>query len=312
MSTWVIPYIDQDAAFWTELDARFGAHIKEVYFPLPGGVVGSGRSHQPNRMLNHFLNDAPFAKSVLVNPIILHRPVEDVSPAIITTLRELYELFGVDRVVVANLALARQIREALPAFHITASVLMGIAMPSQLPMVRDCVDTIVPDTRLVRDLAGLQRLRAAFDGELRLLVNEACLGGCLFRTQHFYEMGYSDQAPASLCQPLLDEQPWLRLTGAWILPRHINHYNGVYDSLKLAGRVTLQQPEKYTTVLQAYIHREPLLPCEIGGGPASVLAPIDLPDHLFEHILHCDKNCHTCSVCRTYYEQAIAQEQASG
>ena len=38
----------------------------------------------------------------------------------------------------------------------------------------DWLDAIGPDTRLVRDLAGLRRLRAVFDGEIRLLVNEAC------------------------------------------------------------------------------------------------------------------------------------------
>ncbi|MEM2145019.1 MAG: hypothetical protein QW279_06645, partial [Candidatus Jordarchaeaceae archaeon] len=166
---------------------------------------------------------------------------------------------------------------------------------------------ITPDNSLVRDLAGLRQLRAAFSGEIRLLVNEACLPGCLYRTQHFYEMGYGNFFPQSLCQPLLKAHPWLRLTGAWILPRHLAYYDGLYDTLKLAGRVTLQAPHRYLAVLAAYIRREPLLPREIGGGPASLLEPIDMPDELFAHILHCDKNCHNCTVCHDYYQRATGE-----
>jgi hypothetical protein len=121
-------------------------------------------------------------------------------------------------------------------------------------------------------------------------------------------MGYGDSHPQSLCQQMLEKRPWLRLTGAWILPRHLVHYEGLYDSLKLAGRVTLRDRDRYLAVLSGYVHREEILPRDIGGGPASVLEGIDMPDELFETILHCDKNCHTCSICRDYYEQAVARE----
>jgi hypothetical protein len=308
MSTWVVPYVDQDLAFWQELAARFGAHIKEVYFPLPGGIA-SGRSAQPDANITAFLCDAPLPKSVLVNPIVLPLPVEECSPPILDALERLHGEFGVSSVVVTHPILARQIKDTLPALTVAASVLMGIATPAQALMIRNYVDVIVPDTRLIRDLQGLRRLRDAFPGELRPIVNEACLPGCPYRVQHFFEMGYGDWFPQSLCQRMLEEQPWLRLTGAWILPRHLHYYDGLYDSLKLAGRVTLQDAEKYFAVLGAYIRREDILPCDIGGGPASVLEPIDIPDHLFETMLNCDKACHACSVCKTYYERAVAERR---
>jgi hypothetical protein len=147
-------------------------------------------------------------------------------------------------------------------------------------------------------------LRAAFAAEIRLIVNEACLPGCLYRTQHFYEMGYSPDYPQSLCQALLHEHPWLRLTGAWILPRHLAYYDGLVDSLKLAGRVTLRDPGRYLEVLGAYVNREPILPRDIGGGPASPLEAIDVSDEWFEFVLHCDRQCHVCCVCRDQYAQA--------
>lgn len=304
MSTWVIPYVDQDLSFWEEIADRFGAHIKEVYFPLPDGIIASGRGPQPGRYLETFLRHAPLPKAVLLNPIVLPRPVEEVAPQVLDALKRLGKDFGVKSATVANLTLARLIREALPEFTICASVLMGIARPAQVLMVQDHTDVITADNSLVRHLEGLKRLRRAFAGELRLIVNEACIPGCPYRTQHFYEMGYGDFFPPSLCQLMLEERPWLRLTGAWILPRHLAYYDGLYDSLKLAGRVTLRDRTRYLTVLNAYVHREPILPRDIGGGPASVLGAIDITDELFEFILNCDKNCHACSVCRDFYEQA--------
>ncbi len=305
MSTWVIPYIDQDLAFWQDIAARFGPHIKEVYFPLTNRITGTGRSPQPDRHTVDFLRHAPLPKSVLVNPIILPRPIHEIGPHIMTTLRQLYDEYGVQNVVLANLALARLIRDALPMFTITASILMGISTPTQALVARDVVDVIVPDNRLLRDLVGLRRLRAAFAGRLCLIVNESCIPGCLYRTQHFYEMGYGDWFPESLCGPMLAEHPWLRLTGGWILPRHLHYYEGVYDNLKLAGRVTLCNPPDYFHVLDAYIHRRDLLPRDIGGGPASVLEPITISDDLFEYTLTCDKNCPACLRCKTYYEHAV-------
>lgn len=309
MSTWVIPYVDQDLSFWEEIADRFGAYVKEVYFPVPG--MASGRPKQPDRFTEAFLRYAPLPKAVLVNPIVLPRPVEEIAPGILVALRRLHDDFGVSSVTVTNLTLASMIKRTLPEFGITASVLMGIATPAQVLMVRDYVDVIAPDNWLVRDFRALKRLRRAFPGEIRLIVNEACIPGCPYRTQHFYEMGYGDFYPQSLCQQMLEERPWLRLTGAWILPRHLHYYDGLYDSLKLAGRVTLRDRPRYLTVLNAYIHREEILPRDIGGGPASVLEAVDMPDELFEYILRCEKDCHVCSVCRDYYEQATSARQGS-
>jgi hypothetical protein len=308
VSTWVIPYVDQDPSFWEEIADRFGAHVKEVYFPMPGGVLASGRGKQPDCHLETFLRHAPLSKSVLLNPIVLSRPVEEIAPSVLSALKRLHEEFGVKSTTVTHPTLARYIREECPDFRITASVLMRIARPAQVLVVRDYVDAIAPDTSLVRDLDGLRRLRNTFSGGICLIVNEACLPGCPYRTQHFYEMGYGDSYPHSLCQQTLEKYPWLRLTGAWILPRHLGYYEGLYDSLKLAGRVTLRDRARYMTVLNAYVKREAILPRDIGGGPASVLDAMDVPDELFESLLHCDKNCHSCSICRDYYEQAIVRK----
>lgn len=306
MKTWVIPYIDQPSTFWQQIHDSYGEQIHSVYFPMPGKVVASGRGALADRYIEDFLRHSPLKKTVLINPVILNRPVEDFAPTILDALRRLREEFGVYHATISNLSLARQVKKALPDIKLSASTLMGISTPAQILMAREWIDTLIPDTRILRDLAALRKLRASFPGEIRLIVNEGCLPGCLYRTQHFYEMAYSEFFPQSLCRPVLVAHPWMRLTTGWILPQHLHHYSGLFDNLKLSGRVTLQDPNKYLRVLRAYIQSEKLLPNEIGAGPASVLDPIDISDSFFEHMLTCDKECAICTDCRDYYARSSA------
>lgn len=311
MSTWVIPYIDQEAAFWQEISGQFGEQIHSVYLPVPGSLVASGRAPQPDQRVGAFLRESRLKKTVLINPILLNRSAEEMAPALIQALRQLRDEFGVEHVTLANLTLAKMIRKALPEMKIAASTLMGISTPAQVLMAQDVVDTLIPDTRVLRDLEALERLRKAFKGEIRLIVNEGCLPGCLYRVQHFYEMAYSEYYPQSLCRSLLTASPWLRLTGAWVLPQHLKFYDGLYDSLKLSGRVTLQDPLRYREVLGAYIQRRPLDADKIGGGPASLLEALDISEAWFEQTLHCNKECTGCKICQNYYEQAVQSLRAS-
>ncbi len=173
MSTWVIPYIDQGLAFWQEIADLYGEQIHSVYLPMPGTLVASGRAPQPEHHLGAFLRDAPLQKTVLINPIVLDQPAEEIAPKLLNALRQLRDDYGIVHVTIANLTLARLIRKAIPEMQIAASTLMGISTPAQVLMAQDWIDTLIPDTRLLRDLPGLEWLRKCFGGEIRLIVNEA-------------------------------------------------------------------------------------------------------------------------------------------
>jgi hypothetical protein len=99
----------------------------------------------------------------------------------------------------------------------------------------------------------------------------------------------------------------MRLTGGWVLPQHLPLYDGLYDELKLAGRVTLQDPGRYRQVLEAYVHRFPLFPNEIGGGPAAVLESMEIDEEFFAHTLRCGHRCPECQRCRDYYDRALGR-----
>jgi len=304
---WSLPYIDQPLSFWNEIEQELGPRVAHVYFPLPGGTVGSGRPTLPDAFLQQFLKYSSLGKAVLLNAVTMPRPVNEVAPLVIESLRRLRGEYGLNEAVVADLLLARRIRDALPDLPLTASVLMEISEPYQARLLAGVCDTLVPASRVVRDLPALRSIRDAFPGRIRLLVNEACLPGCPFRTQHFHEMASGIPEPKSLCVEPLQEQPWLRLTGGWVLPQHLHYYKGVYDELKLAGRVTLEDPAKYLHVVRAYMNRSHLRPAEIGGGPASVLGPIEMDDELFAYTLTCGRRCHACTRCPDYYADAMAR-----
>ncbi len=298
---WVIPYVDQPPEFWEGLADEFGPHIREVYFPMPAEVIGSGRPPQPAAHLQAFLMQSRLARAVLVNPITLPRPVEEIAPAIIEALRRLVGEYGVASATVSNLLLAARIRDALPGLPLAASILMDITHPNQALMLKGICDTLVPSGRVMRDLPALRGLRAAFAGRLRLIANEGCLPGCPYRVQHFYEMGAGFPRPGSLCGELLEREPWMRLTGAWVLPQHLHLFNGVVDDWKLAGRVTLREAPTYRKVLGAYVRHSPLRPSEIGGGPALPLGPLEIDEAFYAHTLLCGRRCHECKVCWEYY-----------
>lgn len=299
---WVLPYIDQPPAFWHSLAAEYPGRIKEIYFPMPGGAIGSGEPLQPDTQLHALLRQAPLPCSVLLNALTLPRPVEEIAPPVIENLKRLHGEYGLAGATVTNLTLAARVREAIPDLPLAASCLMQIALPSQVAMLSGIIDTIVPDIRIVRDLPALKTLKQAFSGRIRLMVNESCLPGCPLRVQHFHEMGSGFAYPLSLCSETLDRYPWMRLTTGWILPQHLHLYAGAYDELKIAGRVTLRDPQHFRRVLNAYVHRRPLPPSDIGGGPASVLDQIEISESFFSKTLICGHNCHQCSLCRDYYE----------
>jgi hypothetical protein len=300
--SFVVPYIDQDQGFWKRLADLYGEQIKEVYFPITDEEIATGRPRQPDKYLKAFLESRILPVSVLINPVILARPVEEYTDRVLRKLEYYAENYRLTGATLTNLKLAKRIKESFPGLRLAASTLMEICSEQQLSMVGDTFDIIVPPARAIREIRILRSLRKTFQGTIRLMVNEACTPSCVFRTQHFYEMSNPGiKHPDSLCQELLEQKPWLRLTGGWILPQHLFLFRGLYDELKLSGRITLQQPGNFLRVLDSYLNEKELQPHEIGGGPASINIPVTIETAFYKYTLNCRKNCVTCKVCQDYW-----------
>jgi len=305
----VLPYIDQPGAFWERVAAAVAPDRVTVYFPLSGvsaecAAIGSGRPQQPSAHLGALLASEHVERSVLINPIVHAGPADSAFARIEPTLRRLTVEADIAEVVLASVDLARRVRTAFPALSLSASTLLDVATPLQLVYLEGLFDTLTPSDRAMRDPAALRALGEAFPGRIRLMVNEGCLPGCVYRVQHFYEMSSAEAFPASLCTGLLGREPWLALTGAWILPQHLDLFDGLCDELKLDGRVTLRDPERYLRLVCAYARREALELAEIGGGPVTGVPVPPITRAFFQHTLACDRRCATCGYCRSYYESA--------
>jgi len=300
-----LPYIDQSLEFWDQLSERYGNDIHEVYFPVQSDKITSGRPPQPASRLFSFLARSSLPKALLINPVLLPEPAEKLFPVISGILTQYADSYGITKVTVTNIQLAEAIKKQLPRFTVSGSVLMRIHDPRQIVYINHALDSLAVDTSILRDPDRLKKIRRAFSGTIKLMVNEGCLSFCPLRTQHFHEMGAGLAHPESLCQDLLGRLPWLRLTGAWILPQHLRFYEGLYDIIKIAGRVTLQDPEKYLRVVDAYVQGTPLAANAIGAGPAGMREDIPIPDKVFEHLLTCSKICSACNYCKEYYEQHL-------
>jgi len=304
----VVPYVDHDAKFWQKLKDLCGDQIKEVYFPIIDELIPTGRPRQPDKYLKEFLESRVFPVSVLINPVILPRPVEEYTDRILKKLEYYEKNYSLTGVTLANLTLAQKIREAFPDLKLAASTLMEISNEQQINLLGETFDIIVPPANAIREIRLLRSLRKTFKGTIRLMVNEACIPSCVFRTQHFYEMSNpAISHPNSLCSELLERKPWLRLTGGWVLPQHLFLFRGLYDEIKLSGRITLQQPGNFFKVVESYLSGKELQPHEIGGGPASVNIPMHIDTAFYKYTLDCRKNCATCKVCHEYWADNTAK-----
>jgi hypothetical protein len=310
---WVLPYIDQPPAFWERVREVVPGDEVTVYVPMPEAPLGSGRPPQPVSHRADFLGRGGVRTSVLLNPVVHEGSAEAVFEAVRPPLQELVSEYGVAEAVVASVGLARLIREALPDLRLSASTLLEVSTPAQAVYLEGIFDSLTPSGRIVRDTRALAALKAAFGGRIRLMVNEGCLPGCVYRTQHFAEMNSGMPTPASLCAGLLEREPWLALTGAWILPQHLDLFDGLYDELKLDGRVTLADPVHYLRVLRAYAERTPRALDEIGGGPVTAVRAPAVTRAFFAHTLTCDKACDRCEWCRSFHASgAEAGEHGEG
>ena len=304
-----IPYIDRPVSFWEGIRINAGSYISEVYFPMPHYLIGTGRPIQPGNYLYDFLESGLFPVSVLINPVFLPGSIESLFNGISDTVQLLSEKCNLSGATVTYFPLGEKLKKKFPSLQLTASTLMDVFTPGQAVMLNDDYDYLVPSSRIVRNLPALAALRKSFNGKIRLMVNESCLPDCLFRTQHFYEMADRKiHFPKSLCNETLRDYPWMALTGSWILPQHLRFFEGLYDEIKLAGRVSLNKPSLLTEVLEAYIFGKHLLPHQIGGGPAALTFPMEITDDFYQSTLKCDKNCLSCDLCRDYFERNCREQ----
>lgn len=237
------------------------------------------------------------------------------------TVDELAEAYGLSAVTTTSPLIARFIKENFRGIEVRASVNMEIGTLEGLDYLKDNFDSFYLKREYNRDLSRIKAARNWCDQNgkgLYGLANSGCLNFCSAHVFHdnivaheaeIAEMdnGYDfkGQCHSYLENPEKREE-WLRITN-FIRPEDVYLYEGLFDGLKLATRVSRAAP----TIVRAYcggsfsgpLHT--LLEPNHGGiFGGAVVENINIPRGFAERVLNCDKNCTQCGFCKEAQQKA--------
>ncbi len=229
---------------------------------------------------------------------------------------------GVDIITTTSLAIAHTVKKYFPAVEVRASVNMKIGTIKGMEYVSDLFDSFYVQREYNRDLEYLKELKAWADAsgkKLLMLANSGCFAHCSGQIFHDNNVAHEaeicevqnlkDFNPYVCWRQLKDRENWVRiLQNTWVRPEDIHHYEGLFDTVKLATRMHSLPG----LVIDAYCRRRyvgnVLDLFEPGFGRA--LAPYILdnsafPEDWFERTAACHKQCHKCGYCRSVLDKVL-------
>lgn len=166
------------------------------------------------------------------------------------TVDELASAYGVASVTTTSPLIARFLKDNFPGIEVRASVNLSIGTVEGMDYVKDVFDSFYAAREQNRDLAALRTLKAWCDEhgkKLYGLANSGCLNHCsahVFHDNlvaHEQEIATMDNGYAfeGVCRKHLRENPTAILTRtSFIRPEDVGIYEGIFDGLKLATRVS--------------------------------------------------------------------------
>lgn len=229
---------------------------------------------------------------------------------------------GVDIITTTSLAIAHTVKKYFPQTEVRASVNMKIGTVKGMEYVSDLFDSFHVQRDYNRDLSHLKELKAWADKngkKLVLLANSGCFTHCSGQIFHDNNVAHESEIaqmknikdfnPYVCWRSLKDKKSWVKLLqNTWIRPEDIHHYEGLFDTVKLATRIH-QYPG---LVIDAYSRRrymgntldlfEPTF--------SSALAPFIIdntafPENWFEKTESCDKLCYKCNYCKEVLKKVL-------
>jgi collagenase-like PrtC family protease len=302
-----------------------GNRIKEIYLSGPQEFAGAGRI-APDMKFDQFaaIVDMIHAQNIRVN-LLLNSICEGSewysSRALKSTmdyLRRAHEDHGVEAVTIANPLYIREVRKHFPTIEICASVLADIDCVQKAVIYRKAgADVLTPDVNINRNLNLLEKIKAATQAKIKLMVNEGCLFHCPFRKFHFNYISHKSKNPGDQglnaednvfslnCIQLSRTDPSQLLKACWIRPEDARRYKEITNYFKLVGRTSSKS--MIVRALEAYMKEswDGDLMELMAGNLYSVGMSFFM--HLnnksldevgfFERVSSCDKECSECSYC---------------
>jgi len=217
---------------------------------------------------------------------------------------------GIDTVIIAHPFLMSLAKE-YTSLEVVASIICDInSVRGALYYENMGADIVVPSSSINYDIELLKNIKNNLKrAEIKILVNEACLGNCPWRRFHQNALSHADRKGydidyAKSCTALYSENPHMMLTNNVIRPEDLSKYEGISNFFKLVGRTT--DPNTLLNMIHAYSTGHfsgNLVEIVDKGFSQFINLPNDKLDGLFEQKANCIKNCQNCNKCKTLYKK---------
>ena len=283
--------------------------LAEVYFPLHGSVVGSGRPwqgptskteyQQELRRLACALNSTRTLANIVVNSLVPPDHHSEVIRAVADTL----ELFDQAEVTICDLEFGRALRGAFPDLRLGVSTFANIDSVAEGRLWRHEIgaEVITVGREINRRPAAIGAMRA-LDVELKLVLNDLCVPGCPAFLSHLVRLAMFPARDPHLkwcsMRGVVEKQPW-RIAQKDIVPAVLPRYEGLIDIAKIAGREA--SLEALDRILRAY--RE----------ATSYTHPLRIyeePPEAHARIIACDRDCEACGWCPEHFPEVPCDDDA--
>lgn len=217
---------------------------------------------------------------------------------------------GIDTAIIAHPFIMSLAKENT-SLEVVASIICDINSVRGALYYEDMgADIVVPSSSVNYDLELLKNIKKNLrHAQIKLLVNEACLGNCPFRRFHQNALAHADRRGydidyAKSCTEVYTKNPHMMLTNNVIRPEDLSRYEGISNFFKLVGRTT--DEETLLKMVHAYStesYQGNLLEIVDKGFSEFINLPNDKLESLFDQKTKCIKNCQTCESCKTLYKK---------
>ena len=248
---------------------------------------------------------------------------EKLANSVCSVIAHLEELdCGVDIITTASPAIAHTVKKHFPKIEVRASVNMKIGTVKGMQYLSDLFDSFHVQRDYNRNIPHLKMLKEWADQngkKLIMLANSGCFRDCSGQIFHDNLVAHEsevcevenikDFTPYVCWRALKDRKNWpMLLQNTWVRPEDLHHYEGIFDTVKLATRMHQFPGMVIDAYARGRYYGNTLDLFEPGFGRAIAPYIVDnsaFPKDWFEKTSNCDKQCHKCGYCEEVLKKLL-------
>lgn len=236
---------------------------------------------------------------------------------------------GLRYVTVADILLARNIKQYLPGINVEASVNAKIDSVTRALYWKEFAG--VHSINILLDLNKrpelIKNIKNAIKVPIVSIAHEICLPDCPYEVQHCLSPIFHKKGPAPTffnCGSMTRSYPWIVYQGPIIVPYNLRFYQGLIDTVKLAGRrlstkYILADVKHYCLNMdsRAYFYN-----CGVPEEGEVDIHPYlnqfvlkgikhpylyEEPKEVFHKVAYCNRNCQECGWCKKIWDNFSQQ-----